>query len=51
MGPPRPHVYFGQPVDLSAYYGRPIDRKLLEEVTVLFMRCIAASRLAPLRPR
>jgi len=39
-------VIFGQPVDLSCYYGRPINRKTLEEVTALFMRHIAA-----LRPR
>jgi hypothetical protein len=37
-------VIFGPAVDLSAYYGLPIDRKLLEEVTALLMRCIAALR-------
>ena len=53
MGPPRPHVYYGAPVDLSAYYGRPINRKLLEELTALIMSRIAALnptdafRLAP----
>jgi 1-acyl-sn-glycerol-3-phosphate acyltransferase len=29
---------FGRPLDLSAYYERPIDRRLLEEVTNLLMR-------------
>lgn len=42
MGPPRPHLYYGQAVDLSAYYARPIDRKLLEEVTAVLMSHIAA---------
>jgi 1-acyl-sn-glycerol-3-phosphate acyltransferase len=37
-------VIFGPAVDLSAYYGLPIDRKLLEEVTVLLMRCVMALR-------
>jgi 1-acyl-sn-glycerol-3-phosphate acyltransferase len=39
-------VYYGRPVDLSDYYGRPITRRLLEEVTGLIMRHVAA-----LRPR
>jgi 1-acyl-sn-glycerol-3-phosphate acyltransferase len=30
-------VRYGPPVDLSAYYGRPRDRRLLEEVTNLLM--------------
>jgi 1-acyl-sn-glycerol-3-phosphate acyltransferase len=38
-------VLFGPAVDLSAYYGRPIDRRLLEEVSELLMR-----RVADLRP-
>jgi 1-acyl-sn-glycerol-3-phosphate acyltransferase len=39
------HVVYGRPVDLSAYYDRPIDRQLLEEVMALIM-----SRVAALRP-
>jgi pterin-4a-carbinolamine dehydratase/1-acyl-sn-glycerol-3-phosphate acyltransferase len=35
-------VTFGPPVDLSAYYDRPVDRALLEEVTALLMGRIAA---------
>jgi 1-acyl-sn-glycerol-3-phosphate acyltransferase len=35
-------VTYGQVIDLSAYYDRPIDRKLLEEVTVLLMQRVAA---------
>ncbi len=34
-------VTYGPPVDLSAYYGRRIDRKLLDEVTALLMQRIA----------
>src|SRR5262249_831701 len=37
LRPSRVRVTFGSPVDLSAYYGRPINRKLLEEVTALLM--------------
>jgi 1-acyl-sn-glycerol-3-phosphate acyltransferase len=42
LGPSRVRVTFGPPVDLSPYYGRPIDRKLLEEVTATLMHRIAA---------
>ncbi len=34
-------VIYGPPVDLSAYYGCRIDRKLLDEVTALLMQRIA----------
>ena len=34
-------VTYGPPIDLSAYYGRRIDRKLLDEVTALLMQRIA----------
>jgi len=44
--PSRVRVYFGPPVDLSAYYDRPINRPLLEEVTALLMR-----RIDSLRPQ
>jgi 1-acyl-sn-glycerol-3-phosphate acyltransferase len=37
-------VIFGPAVDLSAYLGRPIERRLLEEVTRVFMRSIDALR-------
>jgi 1-acyl-sn-glycerol-3-phosphate acyltransferase len=39
-------VRFGPPIDLSAYYGRPLAHALLREVTDLFMR-----RIADLEPR
>jgi 1-acyl-sn-glycerol-3-phosphate acyltransferase len=39
--PTRARVTFGPAVDLTAYYGRPINRKLLEEVRDLLMRRIA----------
>jgi 1-acyl-sn-glycerol-3-phosphate acyltransferase len=35
-------VIFGAAIDVSAYLGRPRDRKLLEEVTALFMERIAS---------
>jgi 1-acyl-sn-glycerol-3-phosphate acyltransferase len=35
-------VILGPPIDLSAYYDRPIDRRLLEEVAGLIMRHVAA---------
>jgi 1-acyl-sn-glycerol-3-phosphate acyltransferase len=35
-------VYYGKRVDLSAYYGQPITRKLLEEVTTLIMDHVKA---------
>lgn len=37
-------VFYGKPVDLSAYYGRPMNRKTLEEVTAFLMGQIAALR-------
>jgi 1-acyl-sn-glycerol-3-phosphate acyltransferase len=37
-------VRFGPPVDLSAYYGHPYDRRLLEEVTNLLMARVLALR-------
>jgi 1-acyl-sn-glycerol-3-phosphate acyltransferase len=40
--PSRVRLVFGPPVDLSAYYGRPIDRRLLEEVTRVLMERIEA---------
>jgi 1-acyl-sn-glycerol-3-phosphate acyltransferase len=39
--PARVRVTYGPPLDLSAYYDRPIDRKLLDEVTSLMMQTIA----------
>jgi 1-acyl-sn-glycerol-3-phosphate acyltransferase len=47
LRPSRVHVVFGPPVDLSAYYGRPIDRKLLEEVTALLMCRVAGLAAGP----
>ena len=41
LRPSRVVVRFGRPVTLSAYIGRRIDRKLLEEVTRLLMSQIA----------
>jgi 1-acyl-sn-glycerol-3-phosphate acyltransferase len=35
-------VHYGKPVDLSAYYDRPRDRKVLEEVTNLLMGAVLA---------
>lgn len=40
--PSRVQVVYGEPVDLSEYYDRPIDRKLLEEVTHTLMGRVAA---------
>ncbi|HMF14066.1 MAG TPA: lysophospholipid acyltransferase family protein, partial [Gemmataceae bacterium] len=40
--PSRGGIVLGHPVDLSAYRGRRIDRKLLEEVGALLVRRIAA---------
>src|SRR5206468_10604659 len=31
-------VVFGPPIDLSAYYGRPVTHQLLREVTAVIMR-------------
>jgi 1-acyl-sn-glycerol-3-phosphate acyltransferase len=39
--PTRARVTFGPAVDLSAYYGRPINRRLLEEVRDLLMKRVA----------
>jgi 1-acyl-sn-glycerol-3-phosphate acyltransferase len=36
------HVTYGPAIDLSVYYDRPIDRKLLEEVAVVLMGHVAA---------
>ena len=33
-------VVFGPAIDLSAYYGRPVERDLLNEVTALLMQRI-----------
>jgi 1-acyl-sn-glycerol-3-phosphate acyltransferase len=43
------HVTFGKAVDLSAYHDRPIDRKLLAEVTELLMQHV--KDLQPQRDR
>jgi 1-acyl-sn-glycerol-3-phosphate acyltransferase len=54
--PSRAGIVLGKPVDLSAYDGRKIDRKLLEEVGALVMRAISAldpqarKRRKPLTP-
>ncbi len=37
---PAAQVHFGSPIDLSAYRNRPITRRTLEEVSVLFMNKI-----------
>lgn len=42
MFPSRARLYPGPPIDLSAYYDRPITRPLLEEVTALVMKHVAA---------
>lgn len=34
-------VHYGQPIDLSAYYGRERDRDVLQAITDMFMREIA----------
>ena len=47
LRPSRARVTFGRPVDLSAYYGRPINRKLLEEVTGLLMKQVADLSFEP----
>jgi len=44
-------VIFGPPVDLMRYYDRPIDRRLIEEVTSVLMESIAALRRQARRPR
>ena len=38
----RVRIVYGQPLDLTPYRGRPINRALLEEVTAFFMRQVAA---------
>ncbi|HZU35336.1 MAG TPA: lysophospholipid acyltransferase family protein [Gemmataceae bacterium] len=40
--PSRVQVIYGPPVNLSEYYDRPIDRKLLEEVTQTVMQRVAS---------
>jgi 1-acyl-sn-glycerol-3-phosphate acyltransferase len=45
--PRRVRVTFGPAVDLSAYYGRRIDRRLLEEVTALLMRRVQDLQPSP----
>lgn len=40
--PAKVRLVVGRPIDLSPYYGREIDRALLEELTRRFMREIAA---------
>jgi 1-acyl-sn-glycerol-3-phosphate acyltransferase len=42
LGTSRVHVIFASAIDLSAYYGRPVNRKLLEEVTTVIMNRIAS---------
>lgn len=42
LGHSRVRVTFGQALDLSEFYDRPIDRKLLEEVTRAIMSRIAS---------
>jgi 1-acyl-sn-glycerol-3-phosphate acyltransferase len=44
LGRSRVRVRFGNAVDLSAYYGRRLDRKLLEEVTRVLMAHLDALR-------
>jgi 1-acyl-sn-glycerol-3-phosphate acyltransferase len=38
------HVTFGKPIDLCAYYGRPLTRKLIEEVNGVIMDHVRALR-------
>jgi 1-acyl-sn-glycerol-3-phosphate acyltransferase len=51
MRPSRARITFGSPVDLSAYYDRPINRKLLEEVTTVVMKHVAELRPPTLNGR
>ena len=51
LRPSRVRVTFGDAVDLSDYYGLPINRKLLEEVTQVLMDRIAALAPKPTRAR
>jgi 1-acyl-sn-glycerol-3-phosphate acyltransferase len=37
-------LFFGKPVNLTAYYDRPLSRKLLDEVTAYIMSHVAALR-------
>lgn len=46
LGPSRARVTIGRALDLSAYYDRPINRQLVEEVSALLMK-----RLAEIDPR
>ena len=41
--PSRVRVTYGPALDLSPFYGRPINRRLLEEVTAFLMAAIAAT--------
>jgi len=36
------YVTFGKPVDLTAYYGKPLTRALIEEVKVVIMKHVRA---------
>jgi 1-acyl-sn-glycerol-3-phosphate acyltransferase len=45
--PSRARLYPGRSVDLSAYYDRPINRPLLEEVTEYLMQHVAALQPGP----
>lgn len=49
--PSRGGVVLGRPIDLSAYKGRRIDRKLLEEVGALLVRHIVALDPDAKKPR
>jgi 1-acyl-sn-glycerol-3-phosphate acyltransferase len=48
--PSRVRVVFGPALDLSAYYDRPINRKLLEEVTAYIMQHVADLRHMSRKP-
>ena len=51
MAAPRPHVYYGDAVDLSAYYGRPINRRLLVGRQKYGRRQLSTARHAARRAR
>jgi 1-acyl-sn-glycerol-3-phosphate acyltransferase len=44
-------IVFGPPVELAQFYGRPIDRRLIEEVTDFLMASIASLHGQARRPR
>jgi 1-acyl-sn-glycerol-3-phosphate acyltransferase len=44
-------IIFGPPVDLTRFYGRPIDRRLIEEVSDFLMASIASLRCQARQPR